>query len=236
MVQDTSPATSGVGRRIQQTADRTWWLPLAVGIIWFVIAWLVLRADYRSLATVGVLVGVVFLVAAVAEGVLTWLAPGGWRLLHGALTVLYVLGAAWSFVRPVNTFFALASMLGLLLFLQGAAYIARSISLRDRSPYWGITLASGVLTVLLALWVSTSDRVWTLGARAGFVLLWVGFMAIFRGASDIALAFELRRLGGGVQVLDQQVRERLHLPVQQTSSPDDALGRARTDSPSGRRP
>jgi uncharacterized membrane protein HdeD (DUF308 family) len=235
MVQDTSPAASGVGRRIAQTADRAWWLPLSVGIVWFVIAWLVLRADYRSLATVGVLVGVVFVVAAFAESVLSGLAPGGWRLLHGLLAVIYVLGAVWSFVRPVNTFFALASMLGLLLFLQGALYIARSIALRDRSPYWGITLASGVLTVLLALWVSTSDRVWTLGARAGFILLWVGFLAIFRGTSDIALAFELRRLGKGVRTVDQEVRERLHLPVQQTGSPDDAPARARVDGPSAPR-
>jgi uncharacterized membrane protein HdeD (DUF308 family) len=236
MVQDTSPAAGAVGRRIQRTAERAWWLPLAVGIIWFVIAWLVLRADYTSLATVGVLVGIVLLVAAVTEGMLTSLAPGGWRLLHGALTVIYVLGAVWSFLRPVNTFFALASVLGLLLFLQGALYIARSVALRDRSPYWGITLASGVLTVLLAVWVSTSDRVWTLGARAGFILLWVGFMAIFRGASDIALAFELRRLGRGVQALGQEVRERVQLPVQQTSSPGDAPRQARTDAPSDSRP
>jgi uncharacterized membrane protein HdeD (DUF308 family) len=221
---------------LQEKAARWWWVPLIAAGLWVVIAWLVLRADYKSLVAVGVLVGIAFLVAAVNEGALAAAVGGGWAVLHIALAVFFGLGAIWAFVRPVNTFFALASMLGLLLFLQGAAYIARSISLRDRSPYWGITLASGVLTVLLALWVSTSDRVWTLGARAGFVLLWVGFMAIFRGASDIALAFELRRLGGGVQVLDQQVRERLHLPVQQTSSPDDALGRARTDSPSGRRP
>jgi uncharacterized membrane protein HdeD (DUF308 family) len=233
MVQDTSPASGGVSRRVQRAADRVWWLPLAVGIGWFVIAWLVLRADYRSLATVGVLVGVVFLVAAFAEGVLSGLVPGGWRVLHGVLAVIYLLGAVWSFTRPINTFFALASMLGLLLFLQGALYIARSVAQRDRSPYWGITLASGVLTVLLALWVSSSDRVWTLGARAGFILLWVGFMAVFRGASDIALAFELRRLTRDARALDQDVRGRLRLPVQQTSSPGDAP--ARTESPAGPR-
>jgi uncharacterized membrane protein HdeD (DUF308 family) len=34
--------------------------------------------------------------------------------------------------------------------------------------------------------------VWNLAARAAFILLWVGFMAIFRGVSDIAVAFSLR--------------------------------------------
>jgi hypothetical protein len=50
----------------------------------------------------------------------------------------------------------------------------------------------GLLT-MLGLWVSTSDRVWTLGSQAAFILLWAGFMAIFRGVSDIALGFAMRR-------------------------------------------
>lgn len=34
-----------------------------------------------------------------------------------------------------------------------------------------------------------------LAGRAVFILVWVGFMALFRGVSDIGLAFALRRLG-----------------------------------------
>ena len=186
----------GFGRRLlQREAARWWWAPLVAGIIWFLIAWVVLRANVTSLATVGVLVGVVFFVAAVTEGALAGIVTGGWKVAHIVLAVLFLLGAVWSFVRPINTFFALASALGLLLFLQGVFYIARGIALRDESPYWGIELACGVLLVLLALWVSSSDRVWNLAGRTAFLLLWVGFMAIFRGISDIVLAFELRRLG-----------------------------------------
>ena len=186
----------GFGRRVlQREAARWWWAPLVAGIIWLLIAWVVLRANVTSLATVGVLVGVVFVVVAVTEGALAGIVTGGWKVAHIVLAVLFLLGAAWSFVRPINTFFALASTLGLLLFLQGVFYIARGIALRDESPYWGIELACGVLLVLLALWVSSSDRVWNLAGRTAFLLLWVGFMAIFRGISDIVLAFELRRLG-----------------------------------------
>jgi hypothetical protein len=54
-------------------------------------------------------------------------------------------------------------------------------------------VAGGLLTAL-AIWVSTSDRTWGLANRAVFILVWVGFMAIFRGVSDVALAFSLRRL------------------------------------------
>lgn len=195
MQADTSEFPRPVRGLLQREAAKWWWAPLVAGIVWFVIAWLVLRLNVTSLATVGVLVGTVFLITAVSEGALAGIVSGGWKAMHVVLAVLFVLGAVWSFVRPVNTVFALASVLGLLLFLQGALYIAQGAALRDVSPYWWVELGCGVLLVLLALWVSTSDRVWTLAARAVFILLWVGFMAVLRGISDIVLAFELRRLG-----------------------------------------
>lgn len=182
-------------RLLRREAARWWWAPLVAGLIWFLIAWLVLRADLTSLATVGVLVGVVLLVAAVSEAAIGGIVIGGWKVVHYALVVLFVLGAVWSFVQPIATFFALASMLGLLLFLQGALYIARSLALREEGTFWWLGLISGVLIVLLALWVSVSDRVWNLAGRAVFILFWVGLMAAFRGFSDIVLAFELRRFG-----------------------------------------
>jgi len=183
-----------LGRRLlQRDAARWWWVPLVAAAVWFVIAWLVLRVNYTSLTTVGILVGVVFLVAAVNEAGLAGLMRGGWGVLHWALAVLFVLGAIWAFVRPVNTFFALASVLGLLLFLEGVVTLARGLALRDETPYWWLDLVSGGLLVLLAIWVSTSNGVWNLQGRAVFILAFVGFMAIFRGISDIALAFSLRK-------------------------------------------
>jgi uncharacterized membrane protein HdeD (DUF308 family) len=139
-----------------------------------------------SLTTVGVLLGVVFLGVALTETALAWMFHGGWRLLHAVLAGVYLLGAGWAFVRPVDTFFALASVLGLLLLLKGMAYIAQAIGLRDVSSYWGFSLFTGILITALGLWVSTSDQVWTLAARSAFILLWVGFMAIFRGVQDVA--------------------------------------------------
>jgi hypothetical protein len=109
MYPDTPQLPGLAGRLLKREAARWWWAPLVAGIIWFLIAWLVLRADVTSLATVGVLVGVVLLVAAATEGALGGIMTGGWKVLHYALAVLFLLGALWSFIRPVNTFFALAS-------------------------------------------------------------------------------------------------------------------------------
>ena len=39
--------------------------------------------------------------------------------------------------------------------------------------------------------MSSSDGVWTLAARSAFILLWVGFMAVFRGVQDVTIGFTL---------------------------------------------
>jgi uncharacterized membrane protein HdeD (DUF308 family) len=188
------PEPALLGRSmLRREAGRWWWAPLVAGVSWFVIAWVVLRADATSLATVGLLLGVVFLLAAVNEAAVAGFAKGGWRVAHYILGAVYVLGAAWAFVRPIDTFFALASVLGLILLLQGSLYIVRGIALRDLSPYWWLELLTGVLLALLGMWVSVSDRVFDLAGRTAFILLWVGFMALFRGISDIALAFSMLR-------------------------------------------
>lgn len=192
---DTLERGSTFGRVLQREAARWWWAPLVAGVVWFVIAWLVLRLNATSLTTVGLLLGAAFLIAAINEGALGALMRGGWALLHYALAVIFALGAIWSFVRPINSVFALASVLGLLLFLQGILTLTRGLALRDESPYWWLDVVAGGLITVLGIWVSTSDRMWGLIDRAVFILVWVGFMAIFRGVSDVALAFSLRRLG-----------------------------------------
>jgi uncharacterized membrane protein HdeD (DUF308 family) len=193
MVANT-PAAQGM---LQEKAARWWWVPLVGAGLWVIIGWVVLRADSRSLVAVGVLVGVAFLMAAFNEGAMAAAVGGGWAVLHIALAVFFGLGAIWAFVRPINTFFALASILGLLLFLQGVITLARGIALNGETPHWWLDLVTGGLLILLAIWVSSSDGVWDLQGRASFILLWVGFMAVFRAISDVMLAFALRRLRDG---------------------------------------
>jgi hypothetical protein len=82
----------GTGRALlERGAARWWWALLVAGLVWFLIGWGVLRADYTSLATVGVLVGVVFLIAAVSEGGLAAVVTGGWKVWHVVLAVIFAL-------------------------------------------------------------------------------------------------------------------------------------------------
>jgi uncharacterized membrane protein HdeD (DUF308 family) len=183
------------GRMIVREAARYWWVFLVSGIVWLLIAWLVLRLDTTSITAVGVLLGVVFFLAGINEVGVATLSHGGWKVWHYILAVIFFLGGLYGFVRPVNTFFALASVLGLILVFYGAFEIVQAIASRAVNPYWWLGLILGVLLVLLAFWVSGSDRVYTLGRRTYLILFWVGFMALFRGFSQIFLAFTVRHAG-----------------------------------------
>jgi uncharacterized membrane protein HdeD (DUF308 family) len=182
-------------RMFVRDAARYWWVLLISGIAWLVIAWLVLRLNATSITTVGVLIGVVFIWAAVTEVGLAMVVPGGWKVWHYILAVVFFLGGLWGFIRPVNTFFALASVLGLILILYGTLDVVRAIASRRVNPYWWLTLITGVLLILLAFWVSGSDRVYAIAQRTYLILFWVGFFALFRGFSQIFLAFSLRHAG-----------------------------------------
>ena len=185
----------GEERMIVREGARYWWVFLLTGIAWLVIAWLVLRMDITSIAAVGVLLGVVFFVASVNEVGLGSLMSGGWKILHYVMALIFFIGGLWSLVRPVDTFFALASVLGLILIFYGTFEIARAFSSRDVNPYWWIGLVTGILLLLLAFWVSGSDRVYALAQRTYLILFWVGFFALFKGITQIVNAFGIRHAG-----------------------------------------
>jgi uncharacterized membrane protein HdeD (DUF308 family) len=163
--------------------------------LWLLIAWMVLRLNTTSIATVGVLLGVVFLFAAVNEVGVATLSHGGWRVWHYIMAAIFFLGGLYGFFRPVNTFFALASVLGLILIFYGSFDIIQGVASRAVNPYWWLNLITGILLVLLAFWVSGSDRVYALAQRTYLILFWVGFLALFRGFSQLFWAFTVRHAG-----------------------------------------
>jgi hypothetical protein len=182
-------------RMIVRQWARYWWVFLVSGIAWLLIAWVVLRGNQTSITAVGVLIGVVFLLAGINEVGVATLSYGGWKVWHYILAVIFFLGALWGFIRPVNTFFALASVLGLILVFYGAFEIVQGVALRAVNPYWWLNLIAGILLVLLAFWVSGSDRVYALAQRSYLILFWVGFLALFRGFEQLMLAFAVHHAG-----------------------------------------
>jgi uncharacterized membrane protein HdeD (DUF308 family) len=182
-------------RMLQRGASRWWWALILVGVAWLLIGWVVLRANATSLATVGVLVGIVLIASGINEVALAAMVSGGWRFLHYGIAFLFLLAGLWAFIRPINTFFALASVLGLILLFYGAFEIVRAVASRGETPYWWVGLVGGILLLLLALWVSSSDPATSIARRSYLILFWAGFMALLRGFTQIMAGFSLRHLG-----------------------------------------
>jgi hypothetical protein len=56
--------------------------------------------NQTSIAAVGILLGVVFLLSAINEAGLAALAPGGWKVWHYILAAIFFLGALWASSGP----------------------------------------------------------------------------------------------------------------------------------------
>jgi uncharacterized membrane protein HdeD (DUF308 family) len=189
-------------RMVVREGARYWWVFLLLGLAWFLIAWLVLRLNATSIATVGVLLGAVFLFAAINDLGVAAVASGGWKVWYYVMAGIFFLGALYGFFRPVGTFFALASVLGLVLILYGTFQIIQGVASRAVNPFWWLNLVTGILLILLAFWVSGSDRVYALAQRTYLILFWVGFLALFRGFEQIMLAFAVHHAGRDAAAVD----------------------------------
>ena len=166
-----------------------WWILLLTGIAWLIIALVVLRFTTTSAATIGVLLGAVFLAAMVNEFLIAsvrW----HWWWAHVLMGVIFLGGAIWSFVDPLGTFWTLATAFGILLILQGALVLITSLESRIINSVWWLGLIAGILEIGLGFWASQQ----LVPARAALLIIWVGVFAIFRGITEIVTAFELKSL------------------------------------------
>ena len=164
-----------------------WWLFLVTGIAWLIIAVMVLRFTPASVNTVGVLMGILFLLGAFNEFLIAAIRQT-WRWAHVVMGVLFVVGAIWAFARPFNAFWALASVLGLLLVFKGTLDIIAAVVAKEVNSSWWLGLVAGILEIVLGFWASQQQ----FPARGALLLLWVGFFALFRGISEFVVAFEVR--------------------------------------------
>lgn len=164
-----------------------WWVYLITGIAWLIISVIVLRFTITSAATIGVLMGVVFLAAAFNDFLIASMRLH-WRWAHFLMGVIFVAGAIWSFADPLGAFWTLASIIGLLLILQGALVFITSIESRPVNGVWWVGMVTGILEILVGFWASQQ----LVSARAVLLIIFVGVLALFRGITEIVLAFELK--------------------------------------------
>ncbi|HYJ61562.1 MAG TPA: DUF308 domain-containing protein [Actinomycetota bacterium] len=189
-------------RMYTREAGRLWWVVLLAGMLWLMLSVIILRMDITSIVSVGILIGAIFAFACVNEFIVGMNTSGGWKAIHWIVAFLFALGALWGFFQPVQTFFALASILGLLLAIQGIFEITRAFMTRDENDLWWLSLIAGILFLLLAFWVAGADRVYNMDERAELILFFAGFMCLFRGIAEIAVAFALHRGKKAAEAMD----------------------------------
>jgi uncharacterized membrane protein HdeD (DUF308 family) len=166
-----------------------WWVGLVAGVAWLVISLVILQFDSASVTTVGVLVGVMFLLAAVQNIALATL-PVEHRWVPTLFGVLFLISAVICFVEPANTFAGVADMLGFLFLLVGVWWMVQAFLERPVNPMWWLTLISGILMTGIAFWAAGQ----LFSTKAYTLLVFAGIWALMQGTVDIVRAFEVRRL------------------------------------------
>jgi uncharacterized membrane protein HdeD (DUF308 family) len=168
-----------------------WWLWLIAGIAWIVIALVILQFDQASVTTVGVLVGIMFILSAFQQFAFGSLAGGWLQLVMWLFAVLFLIAGVIALISPENTFAALADTLGFLFLLVGTFWIIQAFGERDVNELWWFGLISGVAMIVLAFWTGGQFFI----HRAYLLLVFAGIWAMFHGVNDIFRAFQIRELG-----------------------------------------
>jgi uncharacterized membrane protein HdeD (DUF308 family) len=166
-----------------------WWVGLVAGVVWLVISLVILQFDSASVTTVGVLIGVMFLLAALQNIALTTL-PVEHRWVPALFSVLFLVSAVICFIEPVNTFAGVADMIGFLFLLVGVWWMVQSFLERPVNPMWWLNLISGILMTGIAFWAAGQ----LFATKAYTLLVFAGIWALMQGTVDIVRAFEVRRL------------------------------------------
>ena len=174
-------------REIAKEASRLWWLFLLTGIAWLVFSLIIFRFDITSVTTIGILFGVVAVVAGVDEFMAIGVATTGWKIVHGILGVIFVVVGIFAFIEPGSAFSALAALIGFFLLFKGIYDITVAFMTKDEFELWWLQLVVGLVEIGLAFWVAGSFR-----DKAILLIVYVGVVALSKGITDLFLAFKLR--------------------------------------------
>jgi uncharacterized membrane protein HdeD (DUF308 family) len=167
-----------------------WWLWILSGIFWVIVALVVLQFDEASVTTVGVLVGIMFLVSGVEQFFMGSLARGSMQWILWIFAVLFVIAGVIALIRPKETFAGIADILGFLFLLVGLFWLIQAFVEREANDLWWFGLVAGVAMIILAFWTGGQfylERVYTL-------LVFAGIWALFHGVGDLIRAFQIRKL------------------------------------------
>jgi uncharacterized membrane protein HdeD (DUF308 family) len=166
-----------------------WGWILALGVVYTVAGFIALGSVVMATAASVLIVGVMMIVAGVAEIISAFQCKGwGKFLIWALLGVLYIVAGFVTFENPLLAAVVLTLLLGASLVASGIVRIILAFSMKREQP-WMWVLFSSFITLLLgflilARWPVSS--VYVLG-------MFLGIDLIFAGAGWVGLALALRR-------------------------------------------
>ena len=180
---------AAIGRPFARLIERgtsRWWIPLLIGILWLIYAFIVLSFTYKTLWAVVIFAGVAFIATGIGEFVLAAVLDS-WQWLHALAGVLCIAAGIVAFAWPNQTFLVLAGIIGWFLLFRGTFNIIESLFVKDYVEQWWLILITGILQVGIALWA-----VGYAGRSIAVLVVWVGAWALTEGIMNIWAAFRLR--------------------------------------------
>jgi uncharacterized membrane protein HdeD (DUF308 family) len=176
-------------REVREDAAKHWWLFLVSGIGWLIFSLLVFQWDYTTIYAISYLFGFVALFAAVNEFMQVSVSTTGWKIVHILLGILFAVAGIWALVHPHMAFTTIAGLVGFFLLFKGIYDIVSAIMTRPLFDLWWIQLLVGILEIVLAFWVAGHFR-----NEVILLVAYVGIMSVFRGITELILAFKLKGL------------------------------------------
>jgi uncharacterized membrane protein HdeD (DUF308 family) len=171
-------------------AANLWWLWLILGVFWIVVALVVLQFDQASITTVGVLIGIMFLVAGVQNFIFGSLAGGAMQWILWIFAVLFVIAGVISLISPEDTFAGIADILGFLFLMVGIYWLLEAFTERATNELWWFSLIAGIAMIIVAFWTGGQFFI----DKQYVLLVFAGIWALFHGVGDLIRAFQIRKL------------------------------------------
>jgi len=170
-----------------EAVSKGWWILLLTGLVSIVAGAIIVFIDW-NVDDLVVFVGTLLIV----RGAFTMFSipvDGSLRTWSIALGLVEIFVGIGVFAWPGPTLLVVALSIGWLLLFRGSMAIVGAISSRKVLPFWGLVLVTGILEVVVALYL--------LG-RPGLTLLAtvlaIGFATVLYGVLEVVAAFEVKNL------------------------------------------
>jgi uncharacterized membrane protein HdeD (DUF308 family) len=170
-----------------EAVGKGWWVLLLTGLVSIVAGAIIVFIDW-TVEDLVVFVGALLIV----RGAFTMFSipiDGSLRTWSIALGLVEIFVGIGVFAWPGPALLVVALSIGWLLLFRGGMAIVGAISSRRLLPIWGLVLVTGILEVVVALYLLGRP-----GLTLVATVLAIGFASVLYGVLEVVAAFEVKNM------------------------------------------